>query len=102
MAVIDPHNLHKTSTILNGHIQYVKQVVERLGGQFQWRLCYRASVHGWCAQNFHYIPLLSLRSLTTVTLVKVGEYICGIYTDQNWAGKSYKMNYIDIYDLILL
>ena len=84
MAVIDTHNLHKTSTILNGHIEYVKQVVKWLGGQFQWRLCYRASAHGWSAQNFH---TNCDNKGPTVTLVKVGEYIFGGYTDQNWAGK---------------
>ena len=83
MAADDPHNLHKTSTILNGHIEYVKQVLKWLGGQFQWRLCHRASTHGWSAQNFH---TRCDNKGPTVTLVKVGEYIFGGYTDQNWAG----------------
>ena len=84
MAADGPHNLQFTSTILNGHIQYVKQVVERLGGQFQWRLCYQASVHGWSAKDFH---TNCDNKGPTVTLVKVGEYSFGGYTDQNWAGK---------------
>ena len=70
-----------------------------MGDQFQWRLCYRASAHGWSAQNFH---TNCDNKGPTVTLVKVGGNICGGYTDQNWAGKSYKMNYIDIYDKGLL
>ena len=76
-----PDNLHHTSTILNGHIEYVKQVVEWLGDQFEWRLCHRASADGWKAQNFH---RKCHNKGPTVTLVKVGEYIFGGYTDQDW------------------
>ena len=69
------NNLCKTSTILNGDIEYVKQVVKGLGCQFQWRLCYRASVHGWSAQNFH---TNCGNKGQTVTFVQVGEYIFDI------------------------
>ena len=91
MAVIDRHNLRKASSILDGHIECVKQVMEYLGGQFQWRVCYRASVHGWRAQNFH---TNCDNKGQTVTLVKVREYICGGCTDQIWAGKLYTFNLV--------
>ena len=91
MALVDPHNLHKTSTILNGHIEYVEQVVEWLGGHVQWRLCYRASVHGWSSKNFH---TRCDNKGPTVTIVKVGECIFGGYTDKNWKG-NYKHTFLE-------
>ena len=82
------HLVHKlpvcnNSTILHGHHDYWKQITTWLGTQFQWRLCYRASVHGWGAQNFH---TTCDNKGPTVTIVKVGECIFGGYTDQNWQG----------------
>ena len=59
--------------------------MEWLGDQFQWRLCYRASKDGWHASDFH---RLCDNKGPTVTLLKVGEYIFGGYTDLPWAGKS--------------
>ena len=70
MALVHP--LHKTSAILTEHIEYVEQAVEWLGNQFQWRLCYRASVHGWSAHDFH---TRCDNKGPTVTIVKVGEYV---------------------------
>ena len=57
--------VHVNLTILQGHQDYQQQVITWLGGQFQWRLCYRASIHGWSAQN------LSL----VVTQIKTGKVI---------------------------
>ena len=74
------------STILHDHDDYGKQVMTWLGDQFQWRLCYRASVHGWSAQNFH---TMCDNKGPTVTIVKVGECIFGGYTDQNWQGNKH-------------
>ena len=59
----------------------MKQVVGWLGDQFQWRLCYRASADGWKEQNLH---TKCDNKGPTVTLVKVGEYIFGGYTDRDW------------------
>ena len=76
-AVDGPHNVLYTSTILNGHIEYVIQVVEWLDFKFRWRLCYRASTHGWSAQNFH---TKCDSKGPTLTLVKVGDYMFGGFT----------------------
>ena len=72
-------------------MEYVKQVVGWLGGQFQWQLCYRASVHGWRAKNFH---TMCDNKGPTVTIVKVGECIFGGYTDKNWKG-NYKHTFLE-------
>ena len=87
-AVEIPHKLPvcNISTILHDHYDYGKQVMTWLGDQFQWRLCYRASVHGWCGQNFH---TMCDNKGPTVTIMKVGECIFGGYTDQNWQGNKH-------------
>ena len=92
-AAKEVHNFPvcNNSTILHGHHDYGRQVTTWLGDQFQWRLCYRASVHGWSAHNFH---TTCGNKGPTVTIVKVGECIFGGYTDQNWQGKTYfSMNF---------
>ena len=52
-----------------------------------WKLCYRASSHGWGSENFH-------RNCDnkgpTVTIVKVGSYIFGGYSDKPWKCKPIK------------
>ena len=50
------------------------------------KLCYRASLHGWSAQQFHQ---QCDKIAGTVVLVKVGNYIFGGYTDQTWKGKEF-------------
>lgn len=52
-----------------------------------WKLCYRATDHGWSSSTFH----SQCNSLgPSVTFIRVGEYIFGGYTDQNWhSGSSY-------------
>ena len=93
------HNLCNTATILNGHIEYVKQVVVWLGDQFEWRLCYRASAYGWNAENFH---RKCDNKGPTVTLVKVEEYIFSGYTDQDWkSGERYTIKLRFIFSLHL-
>lgn len=52
-----------------------------------WKLCYRATDHGWSSSTFH----SQCNSLgPSVTFIRVGEYIFGGYTDRNWhSGSSY-------------
>ena len=46
-----------------------------------WALCWRASSYGWGSQTFHsYCDDKG----PTVTIVGVGSYIFGGYTDQSW------------------
>ena len=49
-------------------------------------ICYRASLHGWSAQQFH---KHCDDKAGTVVLVEVGNYIFGGYTDQTWQGKNF-------------
>ncbi|CAH3131419.1 unnamed protein product, partial [Porites lobata] len=57
-----------------------------------WKLCYRASNHGWSSQTFHsYCD----NKGPTVTIVRVGIYIFGGYNDNSWqwsAGYQYSTN----------
>ena len=80
-----PGILGRTSIIMEGNGQYVKQMEEWLNGKCKWNLCYRASRDGWKAKDFH---RHCNSKGPTVTLVRVGDYIFGGYTDQNWEGKQ--------------
>ncbi|CAH3131432.1 unnamed protein product, partial [Porites lobata] len=57
-----------------------------------WKLCYRASNHGWRSRTFHsYCD----NKGPTVTIVRVGIYIFGGYNDNSWqwsAGYQYSTN----------
>ena len=48
-----------------------------------WKLCYRASKDGWSAFNFHGA---CGNKRTTVTIVQVGPYIFGGYSDIKFGG----------------
>ena len=52
-----------------------------------WKLCYRATSHGWRGQTFH--SNCDNRG-PTVTIVRDGGYIFGGYNDNSWQGKSLK------------
>ena len=58
---------------------------EWLNDECKWNLCYRASRDGWSSEDFH---RHCDNKGPTVTLVRVGDYIFGGYTDQNWEGKQ--------------
>ena len=59
------------------------------------RLCYRALLHGWSAQQFHQ---LCDDKAETVVLVKVGNWIFGGYTDQTWQGKNFLCQFFTSYE----
>lgn len=47
-------SLCERSTILEGNIEHVKQLVEWVEDKkFRWKLCYRATRDGWKAGDFH-------------------------------------------------
>ena len=46
-----------------------------------WVLCYRASIHGWAASTFHFRCDFKPE---TVTIIKVGQYVFGGYSDLAW------------------
>ena len=51
------------------------------GSHPQWRLCYRASIHGWSSSTFH--GYCDGRH-NTVTIIRNNQYVFGGYTDIPW------------------
>lgn len=52
-----------------------------IGSSGKWKLCYRASDHGWNAKTFH---LNCDGKTNTVTIIKSASYVFGGYTDIAW------------------
>ena len=82
ISVVPLQSLLQNSTILQDNIQHGKQLLEWVEDEkFGMKLCYRASVDGWRARDFH-------RKCDhvgpTVTLVKCRSNVFGGYTDQSW------------------
>ena len=46
-----------------------------------WKLCYRASAHGWAASTFH---SRCDGKRNTVTIIKKDQYVFGGFTDISW------------------
>ena len=59
-------------------LEYLKDV--GINGK-HWKMCFNARVHSYSAASFH--TLCNNRG-PTVTLVEVGRYVFGGYTDQAW------------------
>ena len=81
--VIDPFTVFMPDTVI---LKNEKQLVEHLlrflnNRKSPLRLCYRASLHSWSAQQFH---TQCDDKAGTVVLVKVGNWIFGGYSDQTW------------------
>ena len=66
--------------------QFLKPAV---GSHPRWVLCYRASSHGWAASIFH---RRCDGKRNTVSIIKVGQYVFGGYTDISW-GKRISFPY---------
>jgi len=67
------------NAVYQGHLaQFLAPAV---GNGSKWLLCYRASSHGWDVSNFH---SRSDGKNHTVTIIKVGVYVFGGYTDIAW------------------
>ncbi len=74
------------SEILNQQQKYIGQLEKWLGGTKSWKLCYRASDHGWAASAFH---SRCDNKRPTVTIIRVGvkpAYIFGAYSDVAFGG----------------
>ena len=72
------------SKILSGERSFRRQLAQWLPGNGVWDVCWRASRDGWAASRFH---AGCDNKGPTVTIVQVGRYIFGGYTDVSWAGK---------------
>ena len=51
------------------------------GSQHNWKLCYRASAHGWSSRTFH---SRCDGKPHTVTIIRKYQYVFGGYTDIAW------------------
>lgn len=83
----DPHRGLNNSQILSGDTSKISKLNDWLAPHLQnseksyWALCWRSSSHGWRSRTFHrYCDGKG----PTVTIVKVGNYIFGGYTDKSW------------------
>ena len=53
----------------------------------RWYMCYRATEHGFEMEKFHTKCLTNSETIgPTVTLVRVGRFVFGGFSDQRWAG----------------
>jgi len=59
------------------------------GSNSVWKLCYRASYHGWAASIFH---SNCDGKRDTVTIIRKDEYVFGGYTDIPWGKEIWKKN----------
>ncbi|CAH3028669.1 unnamed protein product [Porites evermanni] len=93
-----PHRGLGDSVILANDVSKITQLNNWLLPHLQssdrsyWKLCFRASIHGWRSRTFHsYCD----NKGSTVTIVRVGIYIFGGYNDNSWqwsAGYQYSTN----------
>ena len=83
-----PSNIIGGNDFLFSHLsRFLKPVA---GSHSNWKLCYRASSHGWAASTFH---SRCDGKPHTVTIIRKSPYVFGGYTDIAW-GKNirYKKN----------
>ena len=82
------------STIIADNATYQSHLDQFLapavGNDPKWLLCYRASSHGWDVSNFHN---RCDGKNHTVTIIKVGVYVFGGYTDIPWGNYNYSVLY---------
>ena len=73
------------STIISDNEFYIGNLTQFLapavGNNPKWLLCYRASTHGWAVSTFH---SSCDGKANTTTIIKVGIYVFGGYTDIPW------------------
>ena len=78
------------STILGNKPDYLAQLktwlspVLRNSSTSLWHICWHGHSHGFAASTFH--SRCDYKG-PTVTIVRVGSYIFGGYTDYSWVGK---------------
>lgn len=72
------------SKILQGSdflFSHLRRFLNTVPGSHIWKLCYRASSHGWSSRTFHsYCD----GKPHTVTIIRKSQYVFGGYTDVAW------------------
>ena len=66
--------------------QYDNKLREWLGGDYKWKLIYRASEHGYTVSSFH--ECCDNKGPTLIVIKNDGGWIFGGYTTQSWSGWS--------------
>ena len=64
--------------------QYDVKLREWLGSEYDWRLIYRSSEHGYTARSFH--ECCDNRGPTLIIIKSDGGWIFGGYTTRSWSG----------------
>lgn len=85
--LIVPLDISLPSKVLKGHPEGIKKLQAWLGDQRDWRLCYRATEHGWASGDFH---SHCDNKKPTLTIVRVKQFIFGAYADVAFGG-MYKL-----------
>ena len=82
------------STIIANKASYQSHLAQFLapavGNDSKWLLCHRASTHGWDVSILH---SRCDGKRNTVTIIKVGDYVFGGYTDIPWGKYNYSVLY---------
>ena len=75
--------LPKTKIVDKQYDQYLR---EWLGNDYQWKLLYRASEHGYSAKSFH--ECCNYKGPTLIVIKSSKGWIFGGYTTQSWSRKG--------------
>jgi hypothetical protein len=73
------------SKILRGKTNYIKQLSLWVPSATSLSQCYRATRDGWSSNTFH---SKCDNKGATFTIIRVGSYIFGGYSDVSWGGKT--------------
>jgi len=73
----------QSNIIQNNHffISHLSRYLDPVPSSNVWKLCYRASSHGWAASTFH---SRCDGKPHTVTIIRKNQYVFGGYTDIAW------------------
>ena len=93
----NPSELFPNTQLLNQ--QYDDKLREWLGNDYQWKLLYRASEHGYTAESFH--ECCDDKGPTLIVIKSDGGWIFGGYTTQSWSGDSICYQFITIIIIII-
>ena len=74
--------------LANETIEFDNQLEEWLPRQGYWRICWRATAHGWAASTFHRKCDGKVPTLTIVQVVKNTNLVFGGYATKTWASDS--------------
>ena len=81
------HPAYMESAIFGGKLIYEEQLqywLQTVSPAKRWQRCWHGKTNGFAASTFH---SRCDGKGPTITIVRVGNYIFGGYTDQSWEGK---------------